>query len=52
MPLILRVNKVPQTLVDQLSLNNSVVELVDLQPPDEQAIDIVLATPHVLQWKN
>ncbi|WP_058972732.1 2-hydroxyacid dehydrogenase [Type-D symbiont of Plautia stali] len=44
MPLILRVNKVPQTLVDQLALSNSVIELVDLQPPDEQTIDIVLAS--------
>jgi hypothetical protein len=52
MPLILRVNKVPQILVDQLALNNSVIELMDLQPPDELAIDIFLATPHVLQWRN
>ncbi len=52
MPLILRVNKVPQILVDQLALNNSVIELMDLQPPYEQAIDIVLATLHVLQWRN
>lgn len=52
MRLILRINKVPQTLVDELSLHNKVIELVDLHLPDEQAIDIILATPHVQQWKN
>ena len=44
MSLILRVKKVPHALVDILSLNNSVIELFDLQPSDEQTVDIILAS--------